>query len=65
MGIDWCIEQGASIISMSLGIDFAARVDHHCAAGYPINVATSEALRDYYRTVTLFERYAALVEARR
>jgi subtilisin family serine protease len=62
-GIDWCIEQGASIISMSLGIDFASRVDHHCAAGYPIDVATSEALRDYYRTVTLFERYAALLEA--
>lgn len=62
-GIAWCIEQGASIVSMSLGIDFASRINHHHSVGYPIEVATSEALRDYHRTVTLFERYASLLEA--
>jgi subtilisin family serine protease len=62
-GIAWCVERGASIISMSLSINFAGQVEHLQTIGYPLEMATSQALRGYFQTVILFERYASLLEA--
>jgi subtilisin family serine protease len=60
--IDWAVEQGAHIISMSLGIDFpgyvAYLVDHE---SWPIDFATSVALQDYRHTIRFFDRLSAML----
>ncbi|MFL6246729.1 MAG: S8 family peptidase [Thermoanaerobaculia bacterium] len=63
--IMWAIGEGANVISMSLGIDFPGFVaslqnDQHL----PPELATSIALEGYRANVLLFERLAALIEAR-
>lgn len=63
-GIEWCASKGASIISMSLSIPFAKRVQKLQAMGLPGELASSQALRDYYRTVTLFETFAQSLATR-
>ncbi len=55
---------GASIITMSLRIPFAKRVQRLQAMGFAGEVATSQALLDYYRTVTLFDAFAESLAAR-
>ncbi len=62
--IQWAIDQGAHIVSMSLGIDFPGfvklLVDAH---GYPTERATSIALEGYRHNVRLFERLASFIRA--
>ncbi|NRD65524.1 S8 family serine peptidase [Corallococcus exiguus] len=62
-GINWCVERGASIISLSLSFNFAGMVEELQKVGYPLDLATSHALFSYHQTMMLFERYAALLEA--
>jgi subtilisin family serine protease len=62
-GIAWCVERGASIISLSLSFDFVGMVEELQKEGYPLELATSHALRSYHQTVMVFERYAAFLEA--
>ena len=60
----WACDEGAQIISMSLGIDYPGQVRRLIESGLPEDVATSRALEGYRANVALFERMAALIRAR-
>jgi hypothetical protein len=61
--IQWAAENGAHIISMSLGIDFPGLVELLRQQGFPTALATSRALEGYRANVQLFERLASLIRA--
>ena len=60
----WAVEQGAHVVSMSLGIDFPGYVAQLEQTGLRTEPAVSLALEAYRTTVQLFDRLAALVQAR-
>jgi subtilisin family serine protease len=62
--MQWALDNGANIISMSLGMDFPGYVKELEHAGFPTEVATSRALEGYRANVQLFERLAAFIRAR-
>ncbi len=59
----WAIDNGAHVISMSLGMDFPGYVNALAGNGLPIELATSKALEAYRTNVQLFERLASLIKA--
>jgi subtilisin family serine protease len=62
--IQWAVDKGANIISMSLGMDFPGFVKAlQEENGLPPALATSRALEGYRANVMLFERLASLIRA--
>jgi subtilisin family serine protease len=61
----WALDQGAHVISMSLGFDFPGDVDIYLnTEGLPVDLATSLALQGYRANIRLFDKLAALASAR-
>ena len=61
--IQWAVDEGAHIISMSLGIDFPGLVKTLEERGFPTELATSRALEGYRANLQLFDRLTAFVRA--
>lgn len=61
--MQWAVQQGANVISMSLGFDFPGFVQQLEAAGLPRAAAVSRALEGYRANVELFEQMADLIRA--
>lgn len=62
--IQWAVSEGATIISMSLGIDFPGFVARLIDQGFPPEAATSRALAAYRDNLRLMEALADFVRAR-
>jgi subtilisin family serine protease len=61
--IQWAVDEGAHIISMSLGIDFPGFVERLVSQGLAVKPATSIALEQYRANINLFSALAAAVHA--
>ncbi|MBY5162818.1 S8 family peptidase [Salsipaludibacter albus] len=61
--IQWSVDEGAVVISMSLGIDFPGFVASQVARGIPVQPATSIALAAYRDNLRLLEALASYVGA--
>ncbi|HVH26179.1 MAG TPA: S8 family serine peptidase [Vicinamibacterales bacterium] len=61
--IQWAANNGAHVISMSLGIDFPGYVRQLIDENVPAELATSIALDAYRANVLLFERLAGMIRA--
>lgn len=63
-GIRWASEEGADVISMSLGFDFPGLVKELTQQGWPVDLATSNALEAYRGNLRMFDALMDLVRAR-
>jgi len=60
--IQWALDGGANVISLSLGIDFPGLVKEKVLEGFPVELAVSMALQEYAATIKVFEAYADVVK---
>ncbi|HEY7297246.1 MAG TPA: S8 family serine peptidase [Xanthobacteraceae bacterium] len=63
-GIQWAVEEGAHVISMSLGFDFPGSVRAMADAGWPVELATSTSLEAYRANLRMFDALMQLIKAR-
>ncbi len=63
-GIQWALEQGAHVISMSLGFDFPGAVQRMVTGGIPVAPATSNALEAYRSNLRFFDALMQMVDAK-
>jgi subtilisin family serine protease len=57
----WALDNGANVLSMSLGIDFPGLVDRLTASGMNLQPATSRALEAYRDNLKLFGAVAEMI----
>jgi subtilisin family serine protease len=53
--IEWAMNSGVLVISMSLGFDFSTHVQRKVDAGWPADLATSHALESYRGSLRMFD----------
>jgi subtilisin family serine protease len=63
-GIQWAVDKGAHVISMSLGFDFPGFVKALSDGGWPVDLATSRALEAYRGNLRMLDALMDLVRAR-
>ena len=63
-GIQWAVEQGANVISMSLGFDFPGLVKRLVDGGWPAELATSVALEAYRGNLRMFDALMQMIRSR-
>ncbi|MBI4964409.1 MAG: S8 family serine peptidase [Desulfomonile tiedjei] len=61
--VQWAVEKGANVVSMSLGMDFPGLVKIMIEQGIPPEPAASRALEGYRANVLLFENLARFVDS--
>ena len=59
----WAMDEGADVVSMSLGFDFPGMVAQQVADGWPANLATSNALEAYRGNLRMFDALMAVLRA--
>jgi subtilisin family serine protease len=62
-GLLWAVEEGANVVSMSIGFDFPGYVKAMVSQGMLVEPATSQALSAYRENVRLFDALGDLVRA--
>jgi subtilisin family serine protease len=62
-GIQWAVDQGAQVVSMSLGFDFPGMVKRLTDGGWPADLATSSALEAYRANLRMFDSLMQMAKA--
>lgn len=60
-GMQWAVQQGANVISMSLGFDFPGMARRLVENGWPVDLATSKALEAYRANLRMFDALMLLI----
>ena len=62
-GMQWAVQQGARVISMSLGFGFPGLVERLTKDGWPTDLATSRALEAYRANLRMFDAVMRMIAA--
>lgn len=62
-GMDWAVKERADVISMSIGFDFPGEVADRIDAGWPVELATSEALDAFRDNLEMFNAILVRMKA--
>lgn len=63
-GIQWAVDGGADVLSLSLGFDFPGLVQSLADGGWPVDLATSRALEAYRGNLRMFDVLMDYVRAK-
>ncbi|WP_339518427.1 MULTISPECIES: S8 family peptidase [Pseudomonas] len=62
-GLQWALKERANIISMSLGFNFPGEVENKVSNGWPVDLATSQALETYRGNLRLLDALMGFFKA--